>query len=85
MKRCLKCNMPDEDGTLYIRHQTVEGYALWCGRCCRDALDAAEAIVRDLAECVRPAEADYGTCLLCDQNPCAPSCPYRRAIEATKP
>ena len=46
---------------------------------------AAEAIVRVLAECVRPAEADYGTCLLCDQNPCAPSCPYRRAVEATKP
>lgn len=45
----------------------------------------AEAIVRDLAECYRPADSDYGICSLCDANPCAPTCPYRRAVEATRP
>lgn len=45
-------------------------------------LRAAEAIVRDLAECYRPVDSDYGTCSLCDANPCAPTCPYRRAVEA---
>lgn len=44
-----------------------------------------EAIVADLANCYRPADADYGICLFCDANPCAPTCPHRRAVEATTP
>lgn len=52
----------------------------------KERLREAEAIVRDLAACNRPTDSDYGDCLLCgDQRPCAPSCPHRRAVEATKP
>lgn len=47
-------------------------------------VEVLRAIVRDLADCPRPGDHDYGACLLCDGvGTCKPECPYRRAVEAS--
>ena len=38
MKRCSQCNMPEDDGTLYVLYDDASQttYHLWCGGCLRN-------------------------------------------------
>lgn len=100
-KRCIGCNMPSSDGTLFLCED-----GLTCGACLRqenrdlhqrDAMNSA--IVRDFAA-IEPLDVQYSgggpeevTCFYCDGPMVhegesfkhADACPWRRAVEATKP